>query len=120
MPIIFIVGVTVDFTLPELLSGSLFARGIGLTVFEYVRQCWWDIVLVLSMRKPGVLPPFIAKVAEKLVVRIYSDELVPKAENVTVHQGRVMFAYLVDCREDWVGLCVGWWRTVKTFPYAHS
>lgn len=72
------------------------------------------------MREPGVLLLCIAKVAEKLVVRIFRDEPVPKAEIITVHQGHVMFVYLVDCREDWVGLLVGRCHTVKVFPCAHS
>ncbi len=42
-------------------------------------------MLVLSMREPGVLLPFIAKVAEKLMVRNFRNEPVPKAEDVTVH-----------------------------------
>ncbi len=63
----------------------------------------WDIVLVLSTREPAVLLPLIAKMAEKLVVRVFSDGAVPKAENVTAHRGRVTSGYLVDHQEAWVG-----------------
>ncbi len=109
-----IVGVTVKFTLPELLSGSLFAGGIGLPPFL---SMFSDVGRI---SEPGMLLRFIAKVAENLVVRIFSAEPVAKAENVTVHQGGITFAYLVDSWEDWVGLCVGRCRTLKTFPCAHS
>ncbi len=34
---------------------------------------------MLSMREPGVLLLFIAKVAEKLVVRIFNDEPRPES-----------------------------------------
>ncbi|KAK0243642.1 hypothetical protein EDD85DRAFT_804706 [Armillaria nabsnona] len=103
-----IIGVTGDFTLPRTSKRlALFAGGIGVTPYLSmlggVREDGWDIILVLSTREPGVLLPLIAKVAEKLVVRVFSDEAISKAENVAVHQGRVTSRYLSDHKEDWVG-----------------
>ncbi|PBK81090.1 hypothetical protein ARMGADRAFT_1091639 [Armillaria gallica] len=103
-----IVGVTGDFTLPRTSKRlALFAGGIGVTPFLSMlgglSGDGWDIILVLSTREPAVLLPLIVKVAERLMVRVFSDEAVPKAENITAHRGRVTSGYLVDHQEDWVG-----------------
>lgn len=103
-----IVGVTGDFTLPRASKRlALFAGGIGLTPFLSMlggmRGDGWDVVLFLSASEPDVLLPLVPKVAEKLVVHVFSDKAVQKAENVTAYQGRVTSQYLVDHQKDWVG-----------------
>ncbi|PBK94077.1 hypothetical protein ARMGADRAFT_115767 [Armillaria gallica] len=37
---------------------------------------------------------------ESVAVHVLGDEVIPKSENVTVHQGRVLSGYLIDCRGD--------------------
>lgn len=86
-----IFGVTGDFTLPRAYKRlDVRWRDWPDTVMSIFGGVGGISVLVLSMREPGMLLPFIAKVAEKLMVRNFSLEPVPKAENVTVHQGRVV------------------------------
>ncbi|KAK0187502.1 hypothetical protein F5146DRAFT_712417 [Armillaria mellea] len=101
-----IVGVTGNFTLLRASKRlALFAGGISVTPFLSMlggaSGDGWDIVLMLSTREPSVLRPLILKVAEKLGVRVFSDEAVARAENV--RRGRPTSTYLVDNREDWVG-----------------
>ncbi|KAK0457547.1 uncharacterized protein EV420DRAFT_502383 [Desarmillaria tabescens] len=103
-----IVGITGQFTLPRGNSKrlALFAGGIGVTPFLSMLGGTigdgWDVVLVLSTREPAVLLPLIGE-KESVGVRLFSGEVVPKSENVTMHPGRVTSGYLVDRQEDWVG-----------------